>query len=159
VEGELSDHYDASRKVLRLSRRIHDGRSLTAVGVSAHEVGHALQDASRNRWLFVRNAVVPLANIGSQLFWLLILAGVLLNIDRFILAGLFLFAAILILQLVNLPLEFDASRRGRLALTATEVVESEEQPIVAEVLNAAGWTYVASTFTGVAGLFAGARKV
>jgi Zn-dependent membrane protease YugP len=147
--GELSTHYDPSGKVLRLSHRVHDGRSMAALGVSAHEAGHALQDASKYPWLTVRNIVVPLASTGSQLFWLLILAGILLGIDRLILAGIVLYSAVLFFQLVNLPIEFDASRRGRAALATIENVESDVEPVVGEVLNAACWRYVASTLTGV----------
>jgi len=156
--GELSDHYDAFRKVLRLSHRIHDGRSLAALGVAAHEAGHAIQEAAAYPGLVVRNLVVPLASIGSQLFWLLILAGLLLGIDRLILAGLVLFYAVLIFQLLNLPIELDASRRARQALMTTGMIEGAEEPITVEVLNAAAWTYVASTLTGVVGLSAVARS-
>ena len=147
--GELSDYYDSSRKVLRLSHRVHDGCSLAARGVSAHEAGHALQDASKYPWLIVRNLVVPLVATGSQVFGLLILAGMLLDIDRLILAGIVLYSTLLFIQLVNLPIEFDASRRGRLALATMKMIESEDEPVVVEVLNAAAWRYVALTLTGV----------
>ncbi len=154
---ELCDHYDASCKTLRLSHRIHDGRSLVAVGVSAHEAGHAIQDASKYRWLVVRNAIVPLAGIGSQLFWLLILAGLLLGIDRFVLAGIGLFSSVLVFQLVNVPVELDATRRGRLALTTTGTVASAQELMVGNVMVAAAWTYVAWTLTGVVGFARGWR--
>ncbi len=156
--GELCDHFDPTRKVLRLSHRIYEGLSLAALGVSAHEAGHAIQQASRYRWLVVRNLIVPLATIGSQVFWLLILAGILLDMDRLILAGIVLFSAVLICQLLNLPVELDASRRGRLALTTTGMMETDEQAIVVEVLNAVAWTYVALTLTGVVSLFAVRRS-
>jgi Zn-dependent membrane protease YugP len=156
--GELSDHYDPFRKVLRLSHRVHDGRSLAALGVAAHEAGHAIQGAAAYTGLVIRNLVVPLASIGSQLFWLLILAGLLLGMDRLILAGFVLFSTVLILQLLNLPVELDASRRARRALMTTGMIASAEEPITVEVLNAAAWTYVALTLTGVAGLTAVARS-
>ncbi len=156
--GELSNHYDPLRKVLRLSHRIHDGRSLAALGVAAHEAGHAIQDAAAYPGLVVRNWVVPLAGIGSQLFWLLMLAGLLLGMDRLILAAIVLFSSVLILQLLNLPVELDASRRGRLALRTTGIIEVEEEPFTVAVLNAAAWTYVALTLTGVAALFAVAHS-
>ncbi len=148
--GELSNHYDPLRKVLRLSHRIHDGRSLAALGVAAHEAGHAIQDAAAYPGLVVRNLVVPLAGIGSQLFWLLMLAGLVLGMDRLILAGIVLFSTVLILQLLNLPVELDASRRGQLALRTTGIIEVEEEPFTVAVLNAAAWTYVALTLTGAA---------
>jgi Zn-dependent membrane protease YugP len=155
--GELSNHYDAFRQVLRLSAGVYHGRSLAAVGVAAHEAGHAIQDAAAYPGLVIRNLIVPLACTGSQLFWLLILAGLLLGIDRLILAGIVLFFSMLILQLLNLPVELDATRRGRLALTATGMVQSEEEAIVADVLNAAAWNYVALTLTGGLDLCALAR--
>ncbi|MGO9470943.1 MAG: zinc metallopeptidase [Isosphaeraceae bacterium] len=150
--GELSNHYDPLRKVLRLSRRMHDGRSLTALGVASHEVGHAIQDAAAYPGLVVRNLVVPLAGIGSQLFWLLLLAGLVLGMDRLILAGLVLFSSVLILQLLNLPVELDASRRARQALLVEHLLESDEEQIVANVQTAAAWTYVAAAATGGPGL-------
>jgi uncharacterized protein len=156
--GELSDHYDPSRKVLRLSHRIHDGRSLTALGVAAHEAGHAIQEAAAYPRLVIRNLVVPLASIGSQLSWLLILAGILLGIDRLILAGVILFSSLFFFQLLNVPVELDSSRRARLALVATGLVENAEEPVIVRVLNAAAWTYVALTLTGVVRLFAVARS-
>lgn len=156
--GELCDHYDPARKVLRLSRRIYDGCSLEALGVAAHEAGHVIQDAAAYPGLFVRNLVVPLAGISSQLCWLLILAGFLLEMDRLILAGIVLFHWVLIGQLLNLPVELDASRRGRMALMTTGMIESDEQPIVGLVLNAAALTYVALTLTGVIRSSAAARS-
>jgi len=150
--GELSDHYDPLRRVLRLSRRVHDGRSLAALGVAAHEAGHAIQQASRYRGLAVRNRIVPLATIGSQLSWLVLLAGLIIGIDRLILAGIVSFSSLLILQLLNLPFEFDASRRGRLALMTTGTIDGDEESIAAEALNAAALTYVALTLTGAVGL-------
>jgi len=150
--GELSNHYDPSRKVLRLSRRIHDGRSLAALGLAAHEAGHAIQDAAGYPGLVIRNLVVPLAGIGSQLFWLLLLAGLLLGMNRLILAGVVLFSTVLVCQLLNVPVELDASRRGRLALLAAHLVERDEERIVAEVQNAAAWTHVAATTTGRLGM-------
>ncbi len=149
--GELCNHYDPYRKALRLSHRIYDGRSLAALGVAAHEAGHAIQEAAAYNGLVVRNVIVPLASIGSQLFWLLILAGLFLGMDRLVLAGVVLFLAVLALQLLNVPVELDASRRGRMALVATELIESAEEPIVVEVLNATAWTYVAATLTAGVG--------
>jgi Zn-dependent membrane protease YugP len=145
--GELSNHYDSHQKVLRLSPRVHNGRSLAALAVAAHEAGHAIQQTSRYRGLTVRNLVVPLAAVGSQFLWLFILAGLLLEIDRLILAGISMFGALLILQLANLPTELDASRRGRLALMTTGIISGAEEPIVARVLSATAWTHVALTLT------------
>jgi Zn-dependent membrane protease YugP len=147
--GQLSNHYDPSRKVLRLSRSVHDGRSLASLGIAAHEAGHAIQHASRYPGLIVRGAIVPMANLGSIAFWLLILAGLCLGVFRLIIWGLALFSLIVFLQLINLRIEFDASRRARQTLLATGLMTQEEDAVVGRVLNAAAWTYVAAVFTSV----------
>jgi Zn-dependent membrane protease YugP len=147
--GPLCNHYDADRKTLRLAHGIHDGRSLAALAIAAHEAGHAIQDAAGARWLILRNLVVPWATIGSQLAALVLLAGFVVGTDRLILAGVLLFSALVVIQLVNLPVEYDASRRARLALDSMEIVSEEEKPIAGNVLDAVAWTYVASSLTGV----------
>jgi len=149
VAGELSDHYDPRHKVLRLSDDVYAGRSLAAVGVAAHESGHAIQDASGYPGLVVRNLVVPLASVGSMFFWLPILAGLLLDIGLLIVLGIILFSMTVIFQLINLPVEFNASRRGRELLQSTRLVSADEDQAVAKVLNAAAWTYVAATLTSL----------
>jgi Zn-dependent membrane protease YugP len=147
--GELSDHYDASHKVLRLSRGVCEGRSLAALGVAAHEAGHAIQDASGDRRLVARNVLVPWTALGSQVYWILIAAGVWLGMERLILLGIILFSLMLVFQLLNLPVELDASRRGREVLVSAGLVNAEEVPLVARVMNATAWTSVAATLTGV----------
>ncbi len=149
VEGELSDHYDPRNKVLRLSGEVYAGRSLAAVGVAAHEAGHAIQDASGYPGLVVRNLIVPLASIGSTFFWLPILAGLLFEMSSLVTVGLILFSLTVLFQLINLPVEYNASRRGRALLEATHVVSAAEDQEVAKVLNAAAWTYVAATLTSL----------
>jgi len=147
--GQLSNYYDPSRKVLRLARSVHAGRSLAALGVAGHEAGHALQHASRYPGLVVRGAIVPTANLGSIAFWLLILAGLSLGMFRLIVWGLALFSLTVVLQLINVPIELDASRRARQSLLATGLMTHEEDAVVGRVLNAAAWTYVAEVFTSV----------
>jgi uncharacterized protein len=147
--GQLSDHYDSSRKVLRLSKGVHAGRSLASLGVAAHEAGHAIQHASRYPWLAVRSVIVPVANLGSIAFWLLIFSGLFLGMFRLIVWGLALFSLSVILQLINLPIEFDASRRAREKLLAAGMLAPEEEAVVARVMNAAAWTYVAAILTSV----------
>jgi Zn-dependent membrane protease YugP len=149
VAGELSDHYDPRHKILRLSHKVYAGRSLAAVGVAAHEAGHAIQDASHYPGLVVRNLIVPVASLGSNIFWLLIIAGLSLGMMRLILLGIILFSITVIFQLINLPVEFNASRRGRQILESTSLITANEDQVVAKVLNAAAWTYVAATLTGV----------
>jgi Zn-dependent membrane protease YugP len=149
--GELSDHFDAPHKLLRLSRGVCEGRSLAALGVAAHEAGHAIQDASGYPGLVVRNIIVPWTGLGSQIWGILIAAGLWLGMERLILLGIILFSLMVILQLLNLPVERDASRRGREVLVSAGLVNLEEEPSLARVLNAAAWTYVAATLTGVLG--------
>lgn len=150
--GELSDYYDASGKVLRLSPGVYAGRSAAAVGVAAHEAGHAIQDAAGYRGRVVRDAVAPIAGLGSQVFWMLIAAGMLLGMFRLIVAAIALFSAVVLLQVLSLPVEFDAGRRGREALRAAGLVGPEEEGAVGRVLNAAAWAHVAAVLTGVLAL-------
>ena len=119
VAGQLTDHYDPRHKVLRLSEGVYAGRSVAALGIAAHEAGHAIQDASHYPGLIVRNAIVPVAGLGSTVFWILILAGMFLGMFRLIIAGIILFSATVVFQLINLPVEFDASRRARQMLLST----------------------------------------
>jgi Zn-dependent membrane protease YugP len=149
VAGQLTDHYDPRHKVLRLSEGVYAGRSVAAIGIAAHEAGHAIQDASHFPGLIVRNAIVPIAGLGSTVFWILILAGMFLGMFRLIIAGIILFSATVVFQLINLPVEFDASRRARQMLLSTGIVAPGEDEVVGRVLNAAAWTYVAATLTSV----------
>jgi uncharacterized protein len=149
VEGFLSDHYVPGKKILRLSPEVYSGRSLAALGIAAHESGHAIQDARRYPLLVVRNLLVPLASFGSGISWILILAGFLLAWWNLILVGIVAFSLVVVFQLVNLPVEFDASRRARIALVDGGLVTPEEDATVAKVLNAAALTYVAATLTSV----------
>jgi Zn-dependent membrane protease YugP len=149
VQGFLSDHYVPGERVLRLSPDVYAGRSLAALGIAAHESGHAIQDARRYPLLVIRNALVPLASVGSSVSWLLILAGFLLSLTALVKVGIIAFAAVVAFQLVNLPVEFDASRRARLALVEGGLVGRDEDAVVKNVLDAAALTYVAATLTSV----------
>ena len=149
VEGFLSDHYVPGQRVLRLSPEVYSGRSLAALGVAAHECGHAMQEFTRYPALALRNGLVPLAGIGSNLSWIIIVAGLLLHMAGLIYVGIAAFALTVVFQLVNLPVEFDASRRARLALVDSGLVTPEEDVTVGKVLNAAALTYVAATITAV----------
>jgi Zn-dependent membrane protease YugP len=149
VQGFMSDHYVPGQHVLRLSPDVYSGRSLAALGIAAHETGHAFQDASRYPLLVLRNGLVPLAGIGSNLSWVIIVVGFVLHFAGLIYLGIAAFSMTVLFQLVNLPVEFDASRRARLALLDTGLVTQEEDATVARVLNAAALTYVAATLTSV----------
>jgi len=154
----LGDHYDSSKKVLRLSPEVHDGRSLSSLGVAAHEVGHAIQDATDYGPLVIRNGLVPMASIGSNLSIFLIIGGILITalmqapgLGRPVaIAGLALFGLTVLFQLVNLPVEFNASSRAREILLAQGFVTTDEDRVVGKVLNAAAMTYVAATITAIA---------
>lgn len=143
--GSMSDHYDPRHRVLRLSHDVYHGRSLAALGIAAHEAGHAMQQAHAYAPLALRNALVPTAAFGSNAAYIIMLIGFIMQITPFIYLGVALFAAILLFQLVNLPVEFNASSRARQGLLAHGIVTHIEDGTVARVLNAAAMTYVAAT--------------
>ena len=149
IDGFLSDHYVPGQKVLRLSPDVYAGRSLAAVGIAAHESGHAIQDQRRYPLLVLRNALVPVASFGSGLSWIVLALGFLLSSLMLVKLGVIAFSATVLFQLVNLPVEFDASRRARLALVEGGLVTRDEDTTVRRVLNAAAWTYVAATLTSL----------
>jgi uncharacterized protein len=134
---------------------VYGGQSLSAVGVAAHEAGHAIQDAARYPFLVVRNGLVPIAGIGSNLSWILIMAGFMLMAVQslwgqpVLLLGIGAFSLTVLFELVNLPVEFDASRRARLMLTQHGIVTAQEDAVVKKVLDAAAMTYVAATLTAI----------
>ncbi|MCO6455026.1 MAG: zinc metallopeptidase [Pirellulaceae bacterium] len=147
VPGQLSDHYDPRAKVLRLSGDVYHGRSLAAVGIAAHEAGHALQDATGYMPLVVRNFAVPAASLGSSAGILLLALGLVFR--PLLIVGIVLFAGVVFFQLVNLPVEFNASSRAKGELLRLGIVDGGELPYVRRVLNAAALTYVAATLQSV----------
>jgi hypothetical protein len=150
IPGELTDHYDPRDKVLRLSTPVYNSRTLAAVGIAAHEAGHALQDAKNYAPLAVRNAIVPVANFGSSFgLGLVFLGAVFLHSPVLVMAGVALFAGFVFFQLVNLPVEFDASNRAKAQLVQLGIIDAEGLTHVRSVLNAAAWTYVAGTLQAV----------
>jgi Zn-dependent membrane protease YugP len=149
VPGQMTDHYSPGEKVLRLSPEVFEGQSLAALGIAAHEAGHAIQDKERYGPLVIRNLMVPAAMIGSNAAWLIIVVGLSLGLLGLVYVGIAVFSLTVIFQLVNLPVEFDASRRARKQLIAGGIIAPEEEEEVARVLNAAALTYVAATLTAV----------
>jgi uncharacterized protein len=149
VAGQLSDHYDPSSKTLRLSQDNYVGRTLSAVGIAAHEAGHAIQDAERYWPLVIRNSAVPLANFGGSGGMIVMILGVAMQSMAMIWVGIALFAGIVLFQLINLPVEYDASARAKRLLVEKQIVHPEEMPYVNKVLNAAALTYVAGTMESV----------
>ncbi len=148
VQGKLSDHYDPSHRVLRLSSEVYGTRSATAVGIAAHEAGHALQHATHYAPLVIRNAAVPLASLGSQGAFLMLMLGFTIN-PKLLWVGVAGFAAVAFFQLINLPVEFDASNRAKRLLGELGIVDPEGAGAVRNVLNAAAWTYVAATLQAI----------
>jgi Zn-dependent membrane protease YugP len=149
VPGQMTDHYAPTEKVLRLSTEVYAGQSLAALGIAAHEAGHAIQDKERYGLLVVRNLMVPLANFGSNASWIIILLGFAMQWAGLIYIGIAVFGLTVLFQLVNLPVEFDASRRARRQLVAAGIVSASEEVEVGRVLNAAAMTYVAATLTAI----------
>jgi len=147
--GRLSDHYDPRNKVLRLSQEVYHGRDLAAVGIAAHEAGHALQDAHRYLPLVVRNIAVPAAQYGSSGGMVLFMLGFALNLTPLLMVGVVLFSAVVFFQLVNLPVEFNASTRAKNQLEELGIVAGTDMGPVRTVLRAAALTYVAATLQSV----------
>jgi Zn-dependent membrane protease YugP len=147
--GFLSDHYHPIQRVVRLSPDVYHGRSVSAVGVAAHEVGHAIQHHQRYALMQLRQNLVVPANAGSTFSFILIFLGFLLHTVNLIWLGILLFSAVVLFQLVTLPVELDASRRAKINLVETGIVSSAEGAHVAKVLNAAAMTYVAALITSI----------
>jgi hypothetical protein len=149
VPGKLSDHYDPRDKVLRLSPEVYQGRTLAAVGIAAHESGHALQDAHAYAPLQIRNLAVPAAGFGSSFGLGMMFFGAIFHFGPLLLIGVALFACVVFFQLVNLPVEFNASSRAKAQLVSLGIVPADEMVYVNRVLNAAAWTYVAATLQSI----------
>ena len=150
VPGRLSDHYDPRHKVLRLSQEVFQSRTLAAVGIAAHEAGHAIQDARAYAPLVIRNAAVPLAGFGSNASIFMILIGAFIPAVSFlIMVGIALFGCFVFFQVINLPVEFDASTRAKAQLVQLGIINPEQLVYVNKVLSAAAWTYVAATLQAV----------
>jgi hypothetical protein len=158
VEGTLSDHYDPSKKVLRLSADVYDGTSLAALGIACHEAGHALQHAKGYTPLFLRSAMVPVAGFGSNAGVIFIILGIILSAGLGIpaiggtiaMVGFFLFLAAVLFSIVTLPVEFDASRRAKQQLVELRLISGPaEEKGISAVLNAAALTYLAAAIIAV----------
>jgi Zn-dependent membrane protease YugP len=149
VEGFLSDHYDPSSKTLRLSPDVYHGRSLSALGVAAHEAGHAIQHANSYGPLAFRSAVVRPAMLGSNLGMIVLGLGLATQATGMVWLGIILFSAFVLFTLVTLPVEFNASSRAVAALVDTRIITQSEAPDTKRVLDAAALTYVAAAISAV----------
>lgn len=157
VAGNLTDHYDPKVNVIRLSQSVHSSTSVAAIGVAAHEAGHAVQYAQSYAPIHLRAAIIPITNIGSRLALPLILLGLLFNVVSeisyfFVYAGIACFSFSLVFQLITLPVEFNASRRAMLAIDEAGILDQDEQVGARKTLRAAAMTYVAATAVALAQL-------
>ncbi len=157
ISGELTDHYDPTSNVIRLSDSVYDNTSTAAIGVACHEAGHAVQYAKNYQPIKLRAAIVPITNIGSKLAMPLILLGLALAALEnasyfFIYLGIACFGLSLVFQLITLPVEFNASRRAMVAIEQAELLTNEEQKGAKKTLRAAAMTYVAATAVALAQL-------
>jgi Zn-dependent membrane protease YugP len=150
--GELSDHYDPRVRKLRLSPDVYRGRSIGAIGVAAHEAGHAIQHATGYRPLLLRHAMAPIAQFGSSAWIWVIMAGFLLQSIGLVQIGIVLFVGVVAFQIVTLPVELNASARAKAMVYETGFVTDSERGGVSKVLGAAAMTYVAAALTSIATL-------
>lgn len=152
VPGKLTDHYDPRAKVVRLSQEVYGSATVAAVGVAAHETGHAIQHAVGYAPLQLRNAIIPITNIGSQLSIPMVLFGYVLGFQPLVSIGIVLFSLATVFQLITLPVEFNASRRAVETLDSYGMVNQQEYEGVKRVLSAAALTYVAALIVSIANL-------
>jgi Zn-dependent membrane protease YugP len=149
TSGFLSDHYDPRKKVIRLSPDVFRSNSIAAIGVAAHETGHAVQHAKLYRPLMLRNTIVPVAQFGSNFAWIAIIVGFLLGSMGLIKAGIVLFSVVVFFQLLTLPVEFNASSRAKEMLASYGLLSRGELAGVRKVLSAAAMTYVAAAASSI----------
>ena len=150
VPGNLTDHYDPRNKTLNLSDSVYGSTSVAAIGVAAHEVGHAIQHARNYAPLSIRNAIVPVANFGATISWPLILAGILISgFQPLITVGILAFSFAVLFQIITLPVEFNASRRAINILGSQGILRGDEVGNVRKVLTAAALTYVAAAVSSI----------
>jgi uncharacterized protein len=144
ANGFLSDHYNPLTRSLALSEGVYDSRSIAAIGVATHEAGHAVQHAHHYAPMWLRSTLVPTANIGSSIGYMVMLFGLMLQASNMVLIGAVLFSMVLLFQVVTLPVEFDASARAKRLAVEHGIITSAERPGMDRVLNAAALTYVAA---------------
>ncbi len=149
TSGELTDHYDPTRKVIKLSRDIFHGNTIAASSVAAHECGHAIQDKEGYTFMRIRSFIFPLVSFVSPFSWIVIVLGFLFSSFNLFTLGIVILLLILLFQLVTLPVEFDASKRAKKELVKLNLIGKGEDEGVAKMLRAAALTYVASVLTSI----------
>jgi len=152
VAGSLSDHYDPTTHKVRLSETVYDNNSIAAIGVAAHEVGHAIQHHESYGPLELRHRIVPIANFASGASFPVLLLGFFMQSLDLIMVGVILFSAVVVFHLVTLPVELNASRRAVAQLSSSGIISGTEVPMVKKVLGAAALTYLAATLSSIATL-------
>lgn len=152
VKGELSDHYDPSRKVVRLSHDVFHGTSVASISVAAHECGHAIQDKENYSLMRIRSALVPFVNFVSYAGYLVSIFAFFIGVVGYLKIGIFMLLATILFQLVTLPVEFDASKRAKKEMENLSIIDSMEEKGVSDVLGAAAMTYVASLLSSIINL-------
>lgn len=156
-KGFLSDHYDPSGRVLRLSSEVYNGKTIASAGIAAHEAGHAIQHASKYPLLQMRTSIVSVAKISSAASWIIILVGFffmyLANNPTILYAGIIIFSVVVFFQLITVPVEIDASGRAKALLYRYAILEKRELAGVEKVLSAAALTYVAAAMSAILQLF------
>lgn len=145
VPGKLSDHYDPSAKVLRLSPEVYHNANAAAIGIAAHEAGHAIQDSVHYTPMILRSMAVPMASFGSNFAFILFFIGIIVSLPAIAWVGVFLFGFVVFFQMVTLPVEFNASSRAKEQLAYLGIASEEQLYYVRKVLGAAALTYVAAT--------------
>ena len=153
TEGELTDHYDPSKKCVKLSHDIYNGRTIAAVSVASHECGHAIQDKHGYKFLRFRNSIVPLVNFSSKIGYIAIMAGIFLSLVKLIWVGIAFEIVILLFQLVTLPVEFNASSRALKLIKEYGIVKEDEHKGAKKMLTSAALTYVAGVLSTLFEIF------
>lgn len=153
IRGSLTDHYDPSNRTVRLSETVYGSNSIAAIGVAAHEVGHAIQHNEQYGPLELRHKIVPVTNFASQASFPILLLGMFMASADLILLGIILFSAVVLFHLVTLPVELNASRRAIVQLSESGLITQQEVPMVKSVLGAAALTYLAAALSAIANLF------
>lgn len=152
VGGKLTDHYDPSNRIMRLSGEVYNGTSVAAIGVAAHETGHALQDKENYAPLKIRNTIVPAVNFSSNASWLLFLIGIIFSFQPLVFIGIVLFSAVVVFQLITLPVEFNASSRALTILESRGILYGDEIKGAKSVLTAAAMTYLSAALMAISQL-------
>jgi len=147
TQGTLTDHYDPTRKVIKLSTDIYHGSSIASISVAAHECGHAIQDKDNYNFLRIRSKIIPFVNLCSKLGYIAIMIGFIFNFLNLAAAGVVLLLAMLVFQLITLPVEFNASKRAKIQLEKLDLIDKKESKNCTSMLTAAALTYVASLVT------------